>query len=255
MGYRENPVFEPPEDPSQKIWRYMSLGKFLRMVQTSTLHFTVAARLVDDPWEGMLPTADRQTWAKELVPMYESVRHENAVNCWHMSETESAALWKIYAPLAEGVAIQSTFHRLRNAFPASLAGALEGGEIMAGVVKYINFDKDSIPTGPGGTAPNAFVSLIHKRRFYEYERELRAVLAPGPFLRAAFEQGALDGWDVPIDLSGLIESVIVAGDPWFFEAVRAHVQAPLLDRVHPSRFTGAPSRGPRGFLFARPPIT
>jgi hypothetical protein len=48
----------------------------------------------------------------------------------------------------------------------------EAATVMVGVVRYIDFETEMIPPEPGGTAPNAFLSITYKRRFFEYEREL-----------------------------------------------------------------------------------
>ena len=37
---------------------------------------------------------------------------EMAINCWHMNDFESEAMWKLYLKSNEGIAIQSTYQRL-----------------------------------------------------------------------------------------------------------------------------------------------
>jgi len=39
----------------------------------------------------------------------------NAINCWHMNDHESAAMWKLYLKSDEGIAIQSTYRKLKDA--------------------------------------------------------------------------------------------------------------------------------------------
>lgn len=36
------------------------------------------------------------------------------VNCWHLNEYESAAMWDLYLKNEEGVAIQTTFNRIKK---------------------------------------------------------------------------------------------------------------------------------------------
>ena len=38
----------------------------------------------------------------------------NAINCWHMNDHESAAMWKLYLKSNEGIAVQSTYETLRD---------------------------------------------------------------------------------------------------------------------------------------------
>jgi hypothetical protein len=37
------------------------------------------------------------------------------VNCWHMNEHESAAMWRLYSQADEAICVQSTFARLADA--------------------------------------------------------------------------------------------------------------------------------------------
>ena len=56
-------------------------------------------------------------------------------------------------------------------------------------MRYLDPDVDSLPAGPANEAPNTFVSVMWKRKAYEYEREVRALLAPAGFLRETFRPG------------------------------------------------------------------
>ncbi len=59
--YQTHPLFTSA-DRDDRIWRYMNLAKFLRMVQTSSVRFTLAEALGDDKWEGVTP----RYWAIEV---------------------------------------------------------------------------------------------------------------------------------------------------------------------------------------------
>jgi hypothetical protein len=79
-----------------------------------------------------------------------------------MSDYESAAMWKLYLR-DHGVAIQTTF----QALTASLASEEDG---YVGLVKYIDFQTALIPEN------NAFWPFVHKRRSFDFEHEVRAVI-------------------------------------------------------------------------------
>jgi hypothetical protein len=65
----------------------------------------------------------------------------NFISCWHMSEHESEAMWKLYLRGFEGVAVRSTYARLSS----SLA---ESKPLMyIGVVDYVDYDRFVIPEG------------------------------------------------------------------------------------------------------------
>ena len=64
--YKEVDGITPPDD-RDTLWRYMSLEKFVNMLETKSLFFTRADKF-EDPFEGFIPPA--------LVELYrESVKH------------------------------------------------------------------------------------------------------------------------------------------------------------------------------------
>ena len=57
------------------------------------------------------------------------------MTCWHENSSESEALWRLYCPpRSAGLAIQTTFTRLRDALP-------DGEVIRFGCVNYIDFQE------------------------------------------------------------------------------------------------------------------
>src|SRR5262245_3098619 len=128
----EHPSFSLPTNKDIPIWRYMDLSKYLAMLHHQTLFFA-RATLLGDPFEGSstkmmvsqreyvqqnrehdpalasyknLPDAVFETGnAKFMVPKF-------LISYWHMNESESAAMWKLYLSSHEAVGIQSTYRRL-----------------------------------------------------------------------------------------------------------------------------------------------
>ena len=82
-------------------------------------------------------------------------------NCWHLNEHESAAMWNRYSRDAAPIAIQSTFKRLRYSL---------SNDINIGLINYIDYEKESVPSS------NYFNYFLHKRKCFEYECELRALI-------------------------------------------------------------------------------
>jgi hypothetical protein len=107
------------------------------------------------------------------------------VSCWHESEYESEAMWKLYAASGQGIAIESTIGQLRACF-----GALEGLQI--GRVRYRDFEHDPIEKG------HTRYKLFVKRKAFEHEKEVRATV-PLPKIGV--------GIPVPCDLDVLITRV------------------------------------------------
>ena len=127
------------------------------------------------------------------------------INCWHMNDFESAAMWKLYAHTA-GVAIRSTKGRLMKAFDA------EGTTVSISPVTYFDFNLDdlmNIPLPADGGLPEHYKlmttpELCFKRKSFEHERELR-------IMTWSNENDATDaGIYVPVNLDMLIEKVYVS---------------------------------------------
>jgi hypothetical protein len=106
---------------STTIWRYMKFDRFVDVLKTQALWFSRPCQF-DDRWEGLFPPSylrrTRQYANVNGIPFEEFdldfrkrlLRHRYAhfVNCWHISEHESDAMWKVYALAPHGIAIQST---------------------------------------------------------------------------------------------------------------------------------------------------
>jgi hypothetical protein len=222
-----------PTDENVPIWRYLKTNRFIDLIDRRQLHFARFDQY-PDPWEGVLPTETRALSNDHFrnVPirpgdtltdfeMY--VRDVNRINklcsyanCWFMNEHDSDAMWRLYAP--EGVAVRSTLRRLCGSV------AQEPEPVYVGEVVYFDFRTEQPPTY-GVTLPVAF----SKRRQYEHERELRAVIVKPP---AEWTSGSAPYEEyrdvhpkfmkVPVELDILIERICLApGSP---EAFQVHVR-------------------------------
>lgn len=164
------------------IWRFMDLSKLINIVATQTLPF-VRLAVFPDQYEGLPPLgnriseldlhdipADQRKQAviglnRNTKNLAEYSRQIVFVNCWCINEHESAAMWKLYVSGLEGVAIRSTFKRLKECFK----NASERIDIAK--VKYIDYQTARVEA-----APMDMLALgMHKRKSFDYEQELRAV--------------------------------------------------------------------------------
>ena len=157
-----------------KIWRYMDFPKLISLLETGLIF--VRADSLGDPWEGTLGLAnvtevmegassqdERVERWKELAENHGIRIRQFAVSCWHVSNTESAALWAQYVQRGAGVAIQSTISGLK----ASLD--LGDREAWLGPVEYINYFKTRVSDNP----PEF---LLRKRSSFSHESELRMII-------------------------------------------------------------------------------
>ncbi len=167
-------TFITPDDENIKIWRYMDFTKLVSLIDTKKLYFTRADKF-DDPFEGSYPKLNilgREAFFKDLNERKEVAGQGNtfkppeifkhmpkytAVNCWHMNPYESVAMLSLYLKSDEGVAIQSTFSRLKESF-------LTKEDLYMGTVKYINYETEFVdPT-------NLYSPFVHKRKSFEHEK-------------------------------------------------------------------------------------
>jgi len=218
--YERHPVFDEPEEETV-LWRYMSFAKFVSLLSRQELYFCRVDQL-EDLYEGRLPKKTHDITDPWLRAGYEGVRSSTIVNCWTASDRESVALWKTYVPSGcEGVAVRSTFARLRDSFRKE--GLFENAHLHIGRVRYIDFNEADF-VGEDRTAFNALIPLLNKRHFFEYEHEVRAVITNGVFLGPIIRQTR--GLYVPVALPALIEYVHVApeAEKWVVDTVKVAMQ-------------------------------
>ncbi len=221
MACKSHKCFQPPVDKNIKIWRYMDFTKYVSFLDSKSLFFSRSDRF-NDPYEGATSYVNaklRPEIYKEHIPqhdldkiskIFEWVRYWTFVNCWHMNKHESAAMWKLYAQTNEAVAIQSTYQRLHDCLP---------GNIYIGVVNYMDYENDLLPED------NTMWPFVHKRKSFEHERELRALIQDLPNNDKGINVGLPNpelGRLVLVSPVKLIENIYVApGAPgWFVELVK-----------------------------------
>lgn len=220
MAHKDHLCFKPPEDKNIKIWRYMDFTKYISFLESKCLFFS-RSDMFDDSYEGATSHANvrlrpevykgsgiPQNAFEQMAKFAKSMRYRTFINCWHMNERESAAMWKLYAKTNEAVAIQSTYQHLYDCLPDN---------IFIGVVNYIDYETQWLPEG------NSMWPFVHKRKSFEHERELRALVQDLSRMETTAhlpdqELGRL----VPISPEKLIENIYVAPDApsWFAELVK-----------------------------------
>lgn len=162
----------------------MSIERFRNLIESSTLHFARFDQF-SDPWEGVLPpettalrkdgfTNQPRNPGDTLTDFEMLVRDVNRTNklcsyanCWFQSEHESFAMWQLYAPA--GVAVRSTFHRLCSSVEE------ESEQVHVGELRYFDFYSEQPPT-----YGNTLAVAYYKRKQFEHEHELRAVVVSKP---------------------------------------------------------------------------
>lgn len=220
-----------PSNPT--LWRFLDFTKLVDLLDKRALFFCRSDRF-EDPYEGSYPAkfllrqgevARRYEEKHNYTPPHcvpefrKKLREYVAINCWHMNEHESAAMWSLYLKSDEGVAIRTTRKRLEIALKGAHE-SLDADDIwLVGTVpvRYVDFQEDDPNLGDIG-------AFSLKRKSFEHERELRAVLWRSKNRSIeGLEPLPSCGLLVPVDLSALVESIYVSptAPSWFNDLVRS----------------------------------
>jgi hypothetical protein len=199
------------------IWRYMDISKYIHLLSTQKLYFSRIDKLKDKK-EGAIPPGQEfhreQALSRypspELKEFYEDLlgylqinRKATYVNCWNVSAYESNLMWRFYVDSSYGVAIKSTYGKLKNALKLDTE-FLERNAFTIGMVGYYNPDTDGLPIG------NMVHPFFLKTHEYVSENELRALIQM-PFTDPSVKTGSTPGeYLVPVDLNELIEEVVLS---------------------------------------------
>lgn len=229
-----SPVYYP--QGNYQVVKYMDLTKFVSLLQRKSLFFCRLDKL-EDHFEG---TTARSNW-KTRYDLYatkhfrsskfKKLTHEEILNkveehfeaerkmkalkticCWNISDSESAALWKIYSDFNQGIMITSNITSIIEAFKET------DENIDLSEVKYINYSTDEMPDG------NSMFPVIHKHNAYSYENELRLIHT------VDFDNGLIYDWskeeieqgkNLNVDLDKLIDEIVLSpySPKWYVKLI------------------------------------
>lgn len=224
------------------IWRYLDLAKLLAIYDEQCLFFPRMDRL-GDPYEGTFSRVDELVATHGLGPeeaakskitvghihgFAQYVRGWTFVSCWHMSNFESDAMWKLYASQGASFAVRSTLGRLLESLGDVVDyggmdsdGLMNMGQVY-GLVKYLNYESQPI------FKFNLYHPFLAKRLAFQHEKELRILHCMTPKdgegnIQAGVEPPAdVYGIKVAVEVSKLVEAVYVApaSPSWFADLLR-----------------------------------
>jgi hypothetical protein len=225
--------YEVPASTST-LWRYMDFTKYASLLSTSSLYFPCAASF-DDTFEGAkgLATnkhkwdqhyleffrrairnppdgrsinltdeeveANAQRLLRDIETMGTRDRERTFISCWHESQYESEAMWRLYSTsMTHAVAIQTTVDAIYRALGRN-------PRISIGRVEYIHFDRSFSDLNG---------AFWRKRKSFEHEREVRLLMKD--------HQASTPGLGIPCDVTILVQSVVVSpkAPDWLFALVQ-----------------------------------
>lgn len=215
--YTPHPAFVDPENDKLCLWRYMDFEKFILLLSSSSLYFSRADYFqIEDPFEGSFPKKEyehqiKQTSETASRNMYKIGSTNSFVNCWHLSEYESLAMWKLYSKDEKGIAIKTNLQNFKDSFHKCERN------IFAGKIDYIDYETECFygSSSHNYTSMNLFSLFIHKRKIYSYEKEFRAICSDS-------NGNNLKGLSIEVDLNNLIQEIYLS--PYSDENQLSNVQ-------------------------------
>ena len=199
-----------PENPDTIVWKYLDLSKFLDLLLSKKMFMSRSDKF-EDQYEGTFsePTFEeiKRIAANnpEFLDYYKSHREKVAISSWHTNEYESFAMWQIFTKNQEGLAIQSTIGKLKEALQPEKETKQYIGE-----VNYIDYKKEYIPFDDN------FFPFLFKRKSFQYEREVRIITD-------VTEQNISinDGLKINVDINVLIEKIYIhpKSENWYKKLV------------------------------------
>jgi hypothetical protein len=199
-----------PEDNDTIVWKYLDLSKFLDMLMSQQLFMSRSDKF-EDQYEGTFSEPTFEEIKKiaannpKFLDYYKSHREKVVISSWHINEYESFAMWQIFTKNNEGLAIQSTIGRLKEALrPENRI------EQYIGNVNYIDYKKEYIPFD------DTFFPFLFKRKSFQYEREVRIISDV-----SAQNISVNEGLKINVDLNQLIEKIYIhpKSENWYKKLV------------------------------------
>ncbi len=153
------------------------------MLSHNALHFS-RADLFTDKWEGAVPdlifqklkdnlSADDNENTKKFI---KKLKELTFINCWHINEFESAAMWDLYGSSDGTIAIESDFKTLNEIF-----SKINESNILN--ISSIKFEVNPIEYIEYNEKRNFLITpstiFFYKRKSFEHEKELRIILQDG----------------------------------------------------------------------------
>lgn len=207
----------------------MDLAKFVSLLATEQLFFARSDNL-GDSFEGSLTIESvkaLEEFSKEIIAndngegfphgtpeeqyrrAFKGFRKSTFVNCWHMNNYESAAMWSLYSLQDQGIAITTTYENLAKSLPE---------EVFLGKVIYADYKDHLIPLD------NSFWPFMHKRMSFQHENEVRAIYSNMSGKNNAPNISRVSGGvGVKVDLNSIVDRVYVHPDSpdWFFATIQS----------------------------------
>lgn len=225
LCYSENPFIgsNPPiqPEPNATMWRYMNYEKFSSLLSCKSLFFSLVSVQSDENEGFMTPLPDNKT-----DPYLIKRLRAHLVSCWALDVKESKYMWDTFVG-QEGVAIRTNFKDFKESI--SKCNQELDAKISFGKVEYVYYTEQEKTYSNWGP-------LHHKRKDFNKEKEVRAILPNPPWNPKDPSSWNLDpdvkenkGRNIPVCLETLVKEIIVSPESSneFFEQVKSDAKKSL----------------------------
>ena len=154
---------------------------------------------------------DLRSTPRRLLP---AIAKTTVVNCWHASESESEAMWRLYAENGKAVAVETTLDALKESIQKRESSSV----VHIYPVKYLDFFDPALQ--PRDCVVEGHLAPLLKRISYQHEHEVRAFIgkvAPNPRAGADIAFWKPASIRLPIDVGALVKAIHIspyAGEPF-----------------------------------------
>lgn len=159
-------------DRSTIIWRYLSLPKFLSLLNDEQLYFARHDKFFDAQ-EGTLSNPDKNYFDSKVPGISSRMKCVNFgctfINCWIMSDFDLYLMWTAYSSIDEGIAIKTTIGNLIDSLDSN-----DERCIYISDVNYIDYNTQYTFCKTGGFA-NMLAPFFCKGQYFQQENELRLI--------------------------------------------------------------------------------
>ena len=170
-------IWPTKHDATLRLWRYFKPARFVELLASGRIHFA-SARQFTDRFEGAvavlapdLPIDQRYQELSHEDRAFEELRRLTMISCWHIEREESAAMWNQYADDGKGIALSTTFGRLRRSCrPYFAPNALLPEDTWCGRVRYVNLLEQRLH-------PTDRERFFYKHHVFASEKEFRLVIS------------------------------------------------------------------------------
>lgn len=199
-------AFVDPENNKLNLWRYFELDKLFKLLETECLFFCRADYFhKDDSFEGSFPRREYElqiggrAGKTSANMLYNIMSKDTFISCWHLSEDEDMAMWKLYSKDKKGVAIKTDIQNFKDSF------VNRDRKIFAGKIDYIDYENELFyeESEYNYTAMNGLTLYMHKRKMFSYEKEYRAICRDS-------NGSNHEGINIKVDLSKLIQEIYLS---------------------------------------------